>query len=151
MSALQVLQDDITGWSAKTFPDQSLKGKLRHLQREAGEWLAAPEDRSEAADCLILLLGAAALQGIDANELIRQAQAKMEKNRARKWGPPDGNGVYHHINEPVRVGLRCEVTYQGRRAAGMVTGNCDGTVWWVELDPPFRSVIMVEEADIKPL
>ncbi|MEW6156768.1 MAG: dATP/dGTP pyrophosphohydrolase domain-containing protein [Verrucomicrobiota bacterium] len=94
---LQQLQQEIGAWSEMTFDDETPLPKLHHLRQEVAELIAAPYDKTEYADCLILLIDAARKAGISAEELIRAADEKMEINRRRTWSEPDQNGVVHHL------------------------------------------------------
>lgn len=98
-NALGVLQHRIAEFQRKTFPGQPITAKLKHLEKEVGEWLADPRDRKEIADCFILLLGAAHVAGVSSLELIAEAHKKMDVNETRKWGAPDEHGVCHHLEE----------------------------------------------------
>lgn len=86
-------------WSKATFPESTSSSVLAHLREEMIE-LAEEVDpvrrREECADVLILMLDLAHYEGWD---LWAALSAKHEKNRARKWGPPDANGVSHHVKE----------------------------------------------------
>lgn len=95
---LQILQDRIWSWQTVTFPIQTHDAKIAHLIQEAGELRNAPRDLSEWADVLILFLGAAALQQINAAQLIESAHCKMDINERRQWSKPDAQGVYHHLH-----------------------------------------------------
>jgi hypothetical protein len=98
--SLQRLQNRIAVWQAKTFPKQTTASKLKGLVREVElELIPDLDDRKEWADVFIYFLGAAAMEGITARELIEAAHAKMDKNIMRKWGPPDAAGLYHHTEE----------------------------------------------------
>jgi len=93
----QKMQDDIGAFTEKTFGKGTVKGKITHLAEELEEVLAAPDDRHEWADCMILLLGAARCAGLDMNDLYQAMQEKMDINRKRKWGPPDEDGIVRHV------------------------------------------------------
>lgn len=99
MKNMQELQDRIGKWQDKTFPLQTLEGKMNHLKLEAQEIIHNRRNLSEWADVLILYLGAADLEGFVVEELIDAANRKMGINENRKWGPPDANGVCSHIED----------------------------------------------------
>lgn len=100
-SRIQQLQDDIAIWSDATFgAGRPAEIPLHHLAKEIVELIAAPDDRMEYADCLILLLDAYRMSGGSADDLIEACYEKHEINRKRSWGTPDENGVVEH--------LRCE-------------------------------------------
>lgn len=94
-SNLSKLQKEVHAWAAATFESQSVSSKLTHLQKELDELKENPHDRHEMADCLILLLGVAELQGIDLFEATRE---KFEIVKKRKWAAPDADGVCRHID-----------------------------------------------------
>ncbi len=92
-------QEDTQEWARQTFPDQTIEGKFAHLMEELIEIVDAPDDRSEWADALILLLDAAALAGHTAEQLLEAAIVKMAVNRERNWGEADEDGIVRHIEE----------------------------------------------------
>ena len=94
---ITALQHEIGEWSEATFDDPGPAPKLHHLKAEVDELLAAPFDRIEYADCLILLLDAARKAGISGDELLEAAYHKLQVNKRRIWGEPDENGVVQHI------------------------------------------------------
>lgn len=95
---LPALLREVGEWAQKTFPDESVKGKLLHLREEVDELLEAPGDEGEWADCFLLLFDAARKQGLAFNDVANMILRKYKKNRARKRkAEPDG--VYHHVKE----------------------------------------------------
>ena len=96
---LQDHQDEIAEWQVKTFPEQELAGKLAHLVKEAKELQQKPNDIEEWADVLNLLLGSAAMAGLDVYELLMAGRMKFAIVRERKWGPMEPDGTYHHVQE----------------------------------------------------
>jgi NTP pyrophosphatase (non-canonical NTP hydrolase) len=87
-------------WSDKTFGStRSPKVPLFHLKKEVEEVLSAPTDPEEYADCFILLLDAARLANIPMQTIFEEMKKKFEKNKSRRWGKPDENGVSEHIKE----------------------------------------------------
>ena len=97
-SVLLPIQTSIGTWARATFPRATKESWVTHLRREVEE-LSASHAPDEAADCLILLLSHAHINGYD---LLAAAMAKMEINRKRLWGDPDHEGVVEHV-EPNRV------------------------------------------------
>lgn len=94
------LWEEISWWSQTTFGTDAERGPvgpLKHLAKEAAEALAAPDDRTEYADCLILVLDAARRAGIKPQELLNRALAKMDVNKARKWPAPTSDEPVEHI------------------------------------------------------
>ncbi|MFA5378125.1 MAG: dATP/dGTP pyrophosphohydrolase domain-containing protein [Dehalococcoidia bacterium] len=99
-SVLLQIQTEIGTWARATFPTATKESWVAHLRREVEE-LANSHAPDEAADCLILLLGHAHINGYD---LLAAALAKMEVNRNRTWGKPDYEGVVEHIEKPNNSG-----------------------------------------------
>lgn len=93
-SILHPFQTEVGTWARATFPTATQESWVAHLAREVKE-LAADQRPAEAADCLILLLGLAHVNGYD---LMAEAMAKMAINRRRVWGKPDAEGVVEHID-----------------------------------------------------
>lgn len=92
MNTLDDLQAAQGAWSAATFPLQTPASILAHLAEEVVE-LQESLEPEEAADCLLLLLGLAAVRGFS---LWEAATSKHAVNKARRWTAPDPNGVVHH-------------------------------------------------------
>jgi len=107
MNKLQELMDDIREWSVATFgaSQQTTIPILFHLKKEVDELILeaqygiSEEDYEEFADCFMLLLDASKGVGLSADRLIEETYKKLEKNKKRKWGTPDENGVIEHIRE----------------------------------------------------
>lgn len=98
LSEMQRLQDRVQAFQRRTFPKQPVAGKLNHLIREATELRDSPDDITEWADVLNLLLGAAAQYGHDAQDLILAGHLKCGICEQRQWpAQPDAEGVYHHL------------------------------------------------------
>jgi hypothetical protein len=104
LNNLQKLMDDVLEWSQSTFKTQSSYSKLKHLEKENSELQNAifhehgnAEISEEFADCFMLLIAAAKMEGFSAMDLINCSNAKLEINKTRKWGDPDENGVCEHI------------------------------------------------------
>lgn len=81
-------QQTIGEWQNKTFPNIDTEGKIAKLIEEVGELRDAHDfgDHAslieEAADCYIVLMGLAELEGFD---LHRAALAKHVINSTREW------------------------------------------------------------------
>lgn len=90
-----VLLDTLV-WAKQTFPDSTAQTCAQHLRREVDELLVDPTDPLELADCAILVFDAAQRAGVD---MVTALKAKLEVNRARRWGPPDHQGVRQHLPE----------------------------------------------------
>lgn len=93
---LFILTDEIAVWAAKTFPDESVEGKLEHLKEEVEELLDDPDDLGEWADCFMLLFDAARKKGLAKAQIIEAMRAKFEVNKTRTWRDV-GNGVHKHV------------------------------------------------------
>lgn len=75
-------------WSQDVFgpdSDRGPVGALRHLKQEADEAIAAPNDLTEYADCLLLLLDASRRAGFSVQQLIHAAIDKQAVNSERNW------------------------------------------------------------------
>lgn len=72
---------------------------IKHLQREIEELLNNMDDIEEWADCLMLLLDGARRRGHDIDAIVDATWDKLEKNRHRKWGKPDADGIVEHVRE----------------------------------------------------
>ena len=97
VTTIDKLQRDLGHWSDSVFGKRSdPSGPLKHLKEEVDEVLERPDDVEEWADCLLLLLDAARIKGIDACSLLLACQSKLEKNKQRKWGKPDSDGIFRH-------------------------------------------------------
>jgi NTP pyrophosphatase (non-canonical NTP hydrolase) len=113
MNELQKLMDDIREWSDATFGEgQRTIPILRHLIKEVPEAIEACDRDAETAiyefaDCMMLLLDAVNHHGISAEDLMLSVRTKLERNKNRKWGEPDENGVIEHTAEAYH--LNCEV------------------------------------------
>jgi dATP/dGTP diphosphohydrolase len=86
-------------FSSKTFGTPEVRdcmGPLHHLKKEIVELIENPDDESEWADCLLLLLDAAWRKGHTLQDLFDFAEAKLKVNKKRKW-KKGKNGVYQHI------------------------------------------------------
>lgn len=93
---LDALAIEINEWAAVTFPVRTAASVAEHLRREAHELAEAPLDPEEMADVFILLANLWKFTGVD---LPCAVAAKLAKNRARKWGKPDAQGVVEHVRE----------------------------------------------------
>jgi NTP pyrophosphatase (non-canonical NTP hydrolase) len=113
---IQKFMDDHLEWAVTTFGNTPPAAPLHHLLKEIDKELIpelspSPKDdrifdkdhfehvKEEFADCFILLFHAAKKYGLSAEEIFAAMQVKFEKNKKRKWGPVDENGVSNHIKE----------------------------------------------------
>lgn len=100
----QTLWNDLEQWSTATFGPRSPAGPAAHLVEEAGELAADPGSAEELADCLLLILDVARLNGLTPQELLDHAAAKLEINKGREWEEPDERGVIRHVLQPGEEG-----------------------------------------------
>lgn len=105
MNKIDQLQTDIGRWSDKTFGacvEDRREGLINHLIEEVEELHSVGDEnnvKEELADVMILLLDVARGFGFTATYLLYATEDMLEKNRGRKWGEPDENGIVHHIEE----------------------------------------------------
>lgn len=98
------LFNKVTIWQDATFPNANAYAKVKHLESEVKELLDAiankepiEDVKSEIADCILLIFGAAAKLGLSYENICMAIERKHEINILRKWGEPDENGVVNHI------------------------------------------------------
>ena len=97
---IQRLQNEAGQWADETFDTQ--KGPLpalHHLKKEVDELIKDPNDHTEYADALMLLLNAYRRIGGTADQLVANTFSKLAVCKKRKWGQPDANGVVEHVKE----------------------------------------------------
>lgn len=97
---LLALAKEQSDWSQATFgtdKERGPMGALRHLEKEARETQAAPDDIEEYADCFLLIVDAARRAGISPLQLIEAAQQKMAINRQRTWPRPVDDQPVEHV------------------------------------------------------
>lgn len=97
---LSALAKDQAEWSQATFGSDQERGPLgalRHLEKEARETQAAPDDVEEYADCFLLILDAARRAGISPSQLVAAGRRKMEINRQRTWPRPVDDQPVEHV------------------------------------------------------
>lgn len=95
----QAFWDAHSKWSQETFgtdQERGPLGALKHLEKEAREAQtevqvgmdASPALREEIADCLFLTCDAARRAGMTLNDLLDEANKKLEINKTRTWAKP---------------------------------------------------------------
>ena len=87
-------------WSQATFgtdEERGPLGALLHLEKEAQEAQACPDDASEYADCLLLILDAARRAGFGTNELLQHTYDKLQVCKKRNWPKPKPDQPVEHI------------------------------------------------------
>lgn len=101
----------IIAWHTETFPHATYDGQIKKFEEEMEEYLSAntmPNKLEELADLIIVCCGIARFSTTDGLRHIAQlpfnftrqeiddaVQAKMIKNRQRKW--TKGDGQYRHV------------------------------------------------------
>lgn len=90
------LLEEVVEWANATFPNSVPSSKVAHLHKEVCELLQTPTDGEEMADVVILVAHLAAGCGVNLRDEIAK---KLAKNRLRKWGEPDKDGVIEHVRE----------------------------------------------------
>lgn len=98
MNKLEKLMAEYPAWSDATFGDATVRnemGALHHLKMEIDELIANPDDTSEWADCMLLLLDAARRKGHSPDQLFDFCYEKLQVNKKRTW-TQSANGVYLH-------------------------------------------------------
>lgn len=102
-----VLAREHAAWSQATFGNDSERGPLgplKHLEKEAKEAQESPQDSSEYADCLLLVLDAARRAGIQIDDLVVAAYEKLQINKARTWPAPIADAPVEHV-KTIRRGM----------------------------------------------
>lgn len=102
MSELSEFQREVGEWGDKIFNPNGYNkysfcdGRIKHFMKEAQELSEScfRHIPKESADCFLLLLHIAHIQGFD---LFDEARKKLEINHKRKWGEPDKDGVIEHV------------------------------------------------------
>jgi len=100
--AFDDLQKEIGAWANMTFiaaTSLSVHEKLKEEVDELGfeiRQVCRDGVGEEIADCIFALLVLAHKQDVSA---IAELRRKFEINKARKWGPPNAQGVYTHVRE----------------------------------------------------
>ena len=121
--AISLIQEQ---WSQRTFgPDTvaSCRGPLNHLKREAQEAIDTPQDVTEFADCLLLVMDASRRAGHTLFDLIEAARRKQQICLQRKYGPPDAEGVSVHVDEKSDVSRKNEERAEIIRACNPEPGD----------------------------
>lgn len=92
--------EDRENFSFSTFGTPEQRGcvpPLLHLQDEIKELIEDSDSNLEWADCLLLLLDAAARKGHSMDDLLNFCIQKLEINKKRTWAKQE-NGVFKHTN-----------------------------------------------------
>ncbi len=86
-------------WSDRVFGIRPATAPLAHLKKEVKEVYDKPHDIMEFADCRLLLMDAARIQGFTESDVYEACEKKFAINQAREWGEPDKDGAVEHIRE----------------------------------------------------
>lgn len=94
----------ITAWQREKFTKATAQSAANHLREEVGELIHdlsnegdMRKTESEYADCFLLLFGSASLYGLSYEDICQAINAKMEINKARKWGGVNEQGYVKHV------------------------------------------------------
>jgi NTP pyrophosphatase (non-canonical NTP hydrolase) len=91
--SLYTIQREICNWASLNFPERNAESVSNKLMEELAEWAENPEDASEFADVMILLLDWAHLKGVD---MQRAINLKMGVNVDRNWVFDAANRTWQH-------------------------------------------------------
>lgn len=86
-------------WSDSVFGDDryfNSGGSSLHLQEEVKELHENPQDLLEYADCLMLIIDKARLEGFTMTDLALACERKLEINKIRKWVKVE-HGYFKHV------------------------------------------------------
>lgn len=90
---LGALLGEVADWGDLQFPGSTWAAKSKHLIEEAEEVHESEGDGEELADVVMIVAHLARMKGID---LYVEVERKLAICKARKWLPPDENGVVRH-------------------------------------------------------
>lgn len=102
---MQDIIDKIVAVQKVKFPERTVEGMITHLKEEVFELyssILAKENHEvcmEFADCFILLFGAAALYGLEADEIKTFIKLKLKVVEGREYGPVNELGYRKHIEK----------------------------------------------------
>jgi len=94
--SLGTLQREVCKWADANFPTRDAVSVYNKLKQELEEWAENPDDASEFADVMILILDWAQLKGVDMQEAINR---KMGININRQWVFDPTNRTWQHVKE----------------------------------------------------
>ena len=89
----------LAAWSDDTFGNPEKRGPagpVRHLVEECYEILERPDDLTEYADALLLIMDASRRAGFAVDRLIHAAHQKLAINKEREWGEVVEDQPVHH-------------------------------------------------------
>ena len=91
---IKQLQQRVTDWADAQFPNRTTADVLLKLYEELGEYARNPRSAHELGDVVILLLDAAAMNGID---IQRAVSEKMDINERREWTVDVNTRIMRHV------------------------------------------------------
>lgn len=93
-SDIRQLQRRVKDWADLQFPNRTTADVLLKLYEELGEYARNPKSEPELGDIMILLLDAAAMNGID---IERAVSNKMDVNEKREWRVDENTRIMRHV------------------------------------------------------
>lgn len=91
---IRQLQKRVKDWADRQFPNRTTADVLLKLYEELGEYARDPKSEPELGDIMILLLDAAAMNGID---IQRAVSEKMDVNEKRQWKVDENTRIMRHV------------------------------------------------------
>lgn len=88
------LQERVTAWADREFPNRSMGDIFLKLYEEVGEYVRDPKSSLEFGDIMILLLDVAQKNQID---VYRATMEKMDINEGRQWRVDEGTRIMRHV------------------------------------------------------
>ncbi len=95
----QDFQNRLGIWADSVFGDRTGNsgGLTMHLIEEVVELHENPKDLLEYADCIMLIIDKARIEGFTMFDIEDACEKKLKINIKRKWGKVDENGLIKHI------------------------------------------------------
>ena len=95
---LDSVAEEACEWGDKQFGGayEQVPATVAHLRKEVEELSENPYDSEEQADCFLLICHTAHRAR---TPLAVVAYKKLQKNKTRKWGEPNEDGVIEHIRD----------------------------------------------------
>jgi hypothetical protein len=94
LNVFETFVESHRNWSYATFgTGPQTIGLMRHIEKELDEIRENPNDLSEWVDVMLLALDGYLRHGGTVENVLRDMQAKQEKNFARRWVPSTGEST----------------------------------------------------------
>lgn len=101
------LVDELAEWSIEVFGERKPLAPAYKLREEVNELIEAMEKdpdnwraiESGLADCFLIIVDICKKQGLTSYGILSNGRDKFDKIKKRKWGKPDENGTFQHIEE----------------------------------------------------